>query len=177
MQRIKAVESETRLLVVDKETDEYLCSLRLTCTEEMVHGGILLNSGLSPAKSLGSDNGEVWKPQLDLSGDSLPRHSHSFSSHGSRKVRRGRCWVQSGDREQLPLRARRFPSEKNLPYVAVSSGTPLCPEGGDKLPLGVIFSCSISCLFLEGLLSSGSCWALGQRGWQGVTSPGTGDPA
>ncbi|XP_065706729.1 Na(+)/H(+) exchange regulatory cofactor NHE-RF2 [Patagioenas fasciata] len=85
VQRIKAVESETRLLVVDKETDEYLCSLRLTCTEEMVHGGILLNSGLSPAKSVGSDNGEVWKPQLDLSGDGLPRHTHSFSSHGSRK--------------------------------------------------------------------------------------------
>uniref|UniRef100_A0A8C0AUG0 SLC9A3 regulator 2 n=1 Tax=Buteo japonicus TaxID=224669 RepID=A0A8C0AUG0_9AVES len=35
VQRIKAVETETRLLVVDKETDEYLCSLRLTCTEEM----------------------------------------------------------------------------------------------------------------------------------------------
>ncbi|KAK4813501.1 hypothetical protein QYF61_009006 [Mycteria americana] len=85
VQRIKAVETETRLLVVDKETDEYLCSLRLTCTEEMVHSGILLNSGVSPTKSAGSDNGEVWKPQLDLSGGSLQRHSHSFSSHGSRK--------------------------------------------------------------------------------------------
>lgn len=86
MQRIKAVETETRLLVVDKETDEYLCSLRLTCTEDMVHSGILLNA-VSPAKAVGSDNGEVWKPQLELSGDSLQRHSHSFSSHGSRKVR------------------------------------------------------------------------------------------
>ncbi|NXU47591.1 NHRF2 protein, partial [Turnix velox] len=84
VQRIKAVETETRLLVVDKETDEYLCSLRLTCTEEMAHSGILLNSNVSPTKSVGSDNGEVWKPQLDLSGDSLQRHSHSFS-HGSRK--------------------------------------------------------------------------------------------
>ncbi|KAF1484922.1 Na(+)/H(+) exchange regulatory cofactor NHE-RF2, partial [Eudyptula minor novaehollandiae] len=85
VQRIKAVETETRLLVVDKETDEYLCSLRLTCTEEMVHSGILLNSSISPTKSVGSDNGEVWKPQLDLSGGSLQQHSHSFSSHGSRK--------------------------------------------------------------------------------------------
>ncbi|NXC24756.1 NHRF2 protein, partial [Campylorhamphus procurvoides] len=84
VQRIKAVETETRLLVVDKETDEYLCSLRLTCTEDMVHNGIL-HSGVSPPKPLGSDNGDVWKPQLDLSGDSLQRHSHSFSSHGSRK--------------------------------------------------------------------------------------------
>uniref|UniRef100_A0A8C0FTK0 SLC9A3 regulator 2 n=1 Tax=Bubo bubo TaxID=30461 RepID=A0A8C0FTK0_BUBBB len=85
VQRIKAIETETRLLVVDKETDEYLCSLRLTCTEEMVHSGILLNSSVSPTKSVGSDNGEVWKPQLDLSGGSLQRHSHSFSLHGSRK--------------------------------------------------------------------------------------------
>uniref|UniRef100_A0A8C9MSS7 Na(+)/H(+) exchange regulatory cofactor NHE-RF n=1 Tax=Serinus canaria TaxID=9135 RepID=A0A8C9MSS7_SERCA len=83
VQRIKAVETETRLLVVDKETDEYLCSLRLTCTEDMVHNGILLGSAVPPAKA--SDNGEVWKPQLDLSGGSLQRHSHSFSSHGSRK--------------------------------------------------------------------------------------------
>lgn len=93
MQRIKAVETETRLLVVDKETDEYLCSLRLTCTEDMVHNGILLSSAVPPAKALASDNGEVWKPQLDLSGGSLQRHSHSFSSHGSRKVRAERgCW-------------------------------------------------------------------------------------
>ncbi|NWR05960.1 NHRF2 protein, partial [Paradoxornis webbianus] len=81
VQRIKAVETETRLLVVDKETDEYLCSLRLTCTEDMVHNGILL----SPAKGLPSDNGEVWKPQLELGGGNLQRHSHSFSSNGSRK--------------------------------------------------------------------------------------------
>ncbi|XP_062382241.1 Na(+)/H(+) exchange regulatory cofactor NHE-RF2 [Sardina pilchardus] len=33
--RIKALEGETRLLVVDRETDEYLHSLRLTCTEDM----------------------------------------------------------------------------------------------------------------------------------------------
>lgn len=93
VQRIKAVETETRLLVVDKETDEYLCSLRLTCTEDMVHNGILLSSAVPPAKALASDNGEVWKPQLDLSGGSLQRHSHSFSSHGSRKVRAERgCW-------------------------------------------------------------------------------------
>ncbi|NXE14197.1 NHRF2 protein, partial [Lophotis ruficrista] len=92
VQRIKAVESETRLLVVDKETDEYLCSLRLTCTEEMVHSGILLNSSVSPTKSVGSDNGEVWKPQLDLSGGSLQRHSHSFSSHGSRKGEGKSLW-------------------------------------------------------------------------------------
>lgn len=86
VQRIKAMESETRLLVVDKETDEYLCSLRLTCTEEMVHAGIPVNSNTSPAKSPGSDNGDVWKPQLDLSGGSLRSHSsHSFTSESGKK--------------------------------------------------------------------------------------------
>ncbi|TFK10418.1 pancreas/duodenum homeobox protein 1 [Platysternon megacephalum] len=87
VQRIKAVESETRLLVVDKETDEYLCGLRLTCTEEMVHAGIPVNSSTSPAKSPGSDNGDVWKPQLELSGGSLRSHSsHSFTSESGKKV-------------------------------------------------------------------------------------------
>ncbi|XP_035252852.1 Na(+)/H(+) exchange regulatory cofactor NHE-RF2 [Anguilla anguilla] len=35
VQRIKALEHETRLLVVDRDTDEYLRSLRLACTEDM----------------------------------------------------------------------------------------------------------------------------------------------
>ncbi|XP_056609917.1 Na(+)/H(+) exchange regulatory cofactor NHE-RF2 [Triplophysa dalaica] len=35
VQRIKAVEHETRLLVVDREADEYFRRLRLACTEEM----------------------------------------------------------------------------------------------------------------------------------------------
>ncbi|KAM3863625.1 Na(+)/H(+) exchange regulatory cofactor NHE-RF2 [Diretmus argenteus] len=35
VQRIKAIDHETRLLVVDRETDELLRSLRLTATEEM----------------------------------------------------------------------------------------------------------------------------------------------
>ncbi|MBN3290712.1 NHRF2 protein, partial [Polypterus senegalus] len=37
VQQIKALELETRLLVVDKETDEFLRSLHLTATEEMAH--------------------------------------------------------------------------------------------------------------------------------------------
>ncbi|MBN3308049.1 NHRF2 protein, partial [Amia calva] len=44
VQRIKALENETRLLVVDRETDEYLKSLRLTCTEEMARTGIVLTT-------------------------------------------------------------------------------------------------------------------------------------
>uniref|UniRef100_A0A8C0LR33 NHERF family PDZ scaffold protein 2 n=1 Tax=Canis lupus familiaris TaxID=9615 RepID=A0A8C0LR33_CANLF len=40
VQRIKAVEGQTRLLVVDKETDEELRRRQLTCTEEMAQRGL-----------------------------------------------------------------------------------------------------------------------------------------
>ncbi|XP_069503425.1 Na(+)/H(+) exchange regulatory cofactor NHE-RF2 isoform X2 [Ambystoma mexicanum] len=51
VQRIKALENETRLLVVDKETDEYLRSLRITCAEAMEQGDSLGNPPRSPANS------------------------------------------------------------------------------------------------------------------------------
>ncbi|XP_054850634.1 Na(+)/H(+) exchange regulatory cofactor NHE-RF2 isoform X2 [Eublepharis macularius] len=86
VQRIKAVEAETRLLVVDKETDEYLRNLRLTCTEEMVHPGTLANPDTSPVKMPTSDNGDVWKPQAELSCRNLKRHKHSLSSESGKKV-------------------------------------------------------------------------------------------
>lgn len=178
VQRIKAVETETRLLVVDKETDEYLCSLRLTCTEEMVHSGVLLGSGVSPTKSVGSDNGEVWKPQLDLSGGSLQRHSHSFSSHGSRKVSAGLAGLGGRMRpswEHLPLRAWLASHEKNLLDVVVGSGDPaVCPGAVGELPHGLICSArsSIGCWCCAGL----SLPALleghrGCRGSGGATQP------
>ncbi|ELW67810.1 Na(+)/H(+) exchange regulatory cofactor NHE-RF2 [Tupaia chinensis] len=52
VQRIKAVEGQTRLLVVDKETDEELRRRQLTCTEEMAQ------RGLPPAH-------EPWGPKPD----------------------------------------------------------------------------------------------------------------
>uniref|UniRef100_A0A8K9UMU3 Na(+)/H(+) exchange regulatory cofactor NHE-RF n=1 Tax=Oncorhynchus mykiss TaxID=8022 RepID=A0A8K9UMU3_ONCMY len=53
VQRIKAVEHETRLLVVDRETDEYLRSLRLVCTEEMaVHLGGPTSDPVCPPPTL-----------------------------------------------------------------------------------------------------------------------------
>ncbi|XP_069005373.1 Na(+)/H(+) exchange regulatory cofactor NHE-RF2 [Embiotoca jacksoni] len=52
VQRIKAVDDETRLLVVDQETHESLRSLRLTATEEMaVLGTGLPSSSSSPPAS------------------------------------------------------------------------------------------------------------------------------
>ncbi|GCB84111.1 hypothetical protein scyTo_0024542, partial [Scyliorhinus torazame] len=58
VQRIKALENETRLLVVDKEADEYLRNQRLTGTEDY-------GQSLSPDET--KDNGEVWKQQVVLS--------------------------------------------------------------------------------------------------------------
>ncbi|XP_054850633.1 Na(+)/H(+) exchange regulatory cofactor NHE-RF2 isoform X1 [Eublepharis macularius] len=91
VQRIKAVEAETRLLVVDKETDEYLRNLRLTCTEEMVHPGTLANPDTSPVKMPTSDNGDVWKPQAELSCRNLKRHKHSLSSESGKKDLNGQA--------------------------------------------------------------------------------------
>uniref|UniRef100_A0ABM5F0K7 Na(+)/H(+) exchange regulatory cofactor NHE-RF n=1 Tax=Pogona vitticeps TaxID=103695 RepID=A0ABM5F0K7_9SAUR len=86
VQRIKAVESETRLLVVDKETDEHLRSLQLTCTEEMVHTGIVANPERSLAKPPSTDNGAVWKPPAELSSrNNLKRQKHSSRSESERK--------------------------------------------------------------------------------------------
>lgn len=52
VQRIKAIEGQTRLLVVDKDTDEELRRRQLTCTEDMAH------RGLPPAH-------DPWEPKLD----------------------------------------------------------------------------------------------------------------
>ncbi|XP_028311456.1 Na(+)/H(+) exchange regulatory cofactor NHE-RF2 [Gouania willdenowi] len=75
VQRIKALENETRLLVVDNETYEALRSLRLTATEEMAVLGTELSSSSSPAASSSKlpsstptspikkrENGSVQKP-------------------------------------------------------------------------------------------------------------------
>ncbi|XP_042293288.1 Na(+)/H(+) exchange regulatory cofactor NHE-RF2 isoform X3 [Sceloporus undulatus] len=91
VQCIKAIESETCLLVVDKETDEYLRTHQLTCTEEMVHTGIVVDGEVSPVKPSASDNGEVWKPQADLSSRNLKRHKLSSSSESGRKDLNGQA--------------------------------------------------------------------------------------
>lgn len=104
VQRIKAVEGETCLLVVDKETDEFLRSLRLTCTEEMAHAGIVVKPEALPVTSPTSDNGEVWKPQMETGSRSKKRHKHSTSSESGKKDLNGqakeicprRCHLKKG---------------------------------------------------------------------------------
>ncbi|CAL8272124.1 unnamed protein product [Lota lota] len=76
VQRIKALEGETRLLVVDHRTDELLRSLRLTATEEMAvraTGPALPDPALAPASTSsssptpGEKKRENGSPPLDPS--------------------------------------------------------------------------------------------------------------
>ncbi|MGH0137629.1 UNVERIFIED_CONTAM: hypothetical protein FKN15_016037 [Acipenser sinensis] len=82
VQRIKAVEKETRLLVVDKETDELLRGLRLTCTEEMARTGVSV-----PGQAAVKQNGTAWKQQLVLNSEEPKRMSRTHSSESRKKVR------------------------------------------------------------------------------------------
>ncbi|KAJ8338100.1 hypothetical protein SKAU_G00370660 [Synaphobranchus kaupii] len=62
VQRIKVLEHETRLLVVDRDADEYLRSLRLTCTEEMaIQEKAESPASASPATPSKRENGSVSK--------------------------------------------------------------------------------------------------------------------
>ncbi|TWW69908.1 Na(+)/H(+) exchange regulatory cofactor NHE-RF2 [Takifugu rubripes] len=73
VQRIKAVDNETRLLVVDPETQESLRSLRLTATEDMaVPGTGQHNSCPSPTASSSSVPSSTSKKQENGSASKLP---------------------------------------------------------------------------------------------------------
>ncbi|XP_041062412.1 Na(+)/H(+) exchange regulatory cofactor NHE-RF2 [Carcharodon carcharias] len=77
VQRIKALENETRLLVVDKETDEYLHNERVTGTEDY-------GQNLPPDKT--KDNGEVWKQQVILSSEETIRLSNRSIDSNKKEV-------------------------------------------------------------------------------------------
>ncbi|XP_066497605.1 Na(+)/H(+) exchange regulatory cofactor NHE-RF2 [Hoplias malabaricus] len=86
VQRIKAVEKETRLLVVDRETDEYLRSLRLTCTEDMavrVGPSPSSSSSLPPTPSK-RENGSVSKLPATLTSE-VPKPSRRSPSRATKK--------------------------------------------------------------------------------------------
>ncbi|KAJ8398729.1 hypothetical protein AAFF_G00419260 [Aldrovandia affinis] len=87
VQRIKAVELETRLLVVDRDTDEYLRSLRLTCTEEMaVHG----DAASSPTTSSKQENGSVSK-HLGTLSPKEPKPTKRSPSRGGKKEKQAQA--------------------------------------------------------------------------------------
>ncbi|XP_020862467.1 Na(+)/H(+) exchange regulatory cofactor NHE-RF2 isoform X2 [Phascolarctos cinereus] len=126
VQRIKAVEGETRLLVVDKETDEYLASLHLTCTEEMANHGVPPSAPIAP-----QDNGNLWEPQPETWP---PRAmGGSFSSRKDvpgtpRELRPRLCHLHKGPNGY----GFNLHSEKSRPgqYIrAVDAGSPAARSG------------------------------------------------
>ncbi|XP_075994869.1 Na(+)/H(+) exchange regulatory cofactor NHE-RF2 isoform X2 [Genypterus blacodes] len=93
VQRIKAVDQETRLLVVDRETDEMLRNLRLTATEEMAVSvsGPSVPPSPSPAPSSTPsspgkkrENGSVSKQPLTLSSQ-VPKPTRRSPSRAAKK--------------------------------------------------------------------------------------------
>ncbi|XP_058510409.1 Na(+)/H(+) exchange regulatory cofactor NHE-RF2 [Solea solea] len=97
VQRIKAVDQETRLLVVDNETHESLRSLRLTATEEMAVLGKGPRSSSSPTPSPSPspssvpsspgkkrENGSVSKQPVSLSSP-VQKPSRRAPSKAARK--------------------------------------------------------------------------------------------
>ncbi|KAK3520401.1 hypothetical protein QTP70_024147 [Hemibagrus guttatus] len=84
VQRIKALEQETRLLVVDRETDEYLRSLRLTCTEDMaVRINPSTSSSSPPPTPSKRENNSVSKLPT---GREIPKPSRRSPSRATKKV-------------------------------------------------------------------------------------------
>uniref|UniRef100_A0A3Q3W474 PDZ domain-containing protein n=1 Tax=Mola mola TaxID=94237 RepID=A0A3Q3W474_MOLML len=76
VQRIKALETETRLLVVDPETHESLRSLRLPATEEMA---VLVGGAPSASSPPASSSPPRTKPPVDTS-ELVPRVCHLVRS-------------------------------------------------------------------------------------------------
>lgn len=98
VQRIKAVDNETRLLVVDPETHESLRSLRLTATEEMAVISTGLPSSSSPqpspsptppsipsSPSKKRENGSVSKQPVTLSSQ-VQKPTRRSPSKAAKKV-------------------------------------------------------------------------------------------
>ncbi|GAA6105218.1 Na(+)/H(+) exchange regulatory cofactor NHE-RF2 isoform X2 [Tachysurus ichikawai] len=84
VQRIKATEYETRLLVVDRETDEYLRSLRLTCTEDMaVRVNPSASSSSPPSTPSKWENNSVSKLPT---GHEIPKPSRRSQSRATKKL-------------------------------------------------------------------------------------------
>lgn len=112
VQRIKAVEGQTCLLVVDKETDEELRRRQLTCTEEMAR------RGLPPAH-------DPWEPKPDWA------QAGSLSSEATQEVRRalltGATLASSAppSRPPLPLWV---PTPPLLTTHSAPWSHPFCPQ-------------------------------------------------
>ncbi|XP_062886906.1 Na(+)/H(+) exchange regulatory cofactor NHE-RF1 isoform X2 [Mobula hypostoma] len=88
VEKIKAVASETRLLVVDKETDELLRSLGLQCKAEYIDGIPEQGQGVEQLPE---------SEEREVGGDSVSQSSSEKDGADTRKELRPRlCYMQKG---------------------------------------------------------------------------------
>lgn len=89
VQRIKAVDNETRLLVVDHETHESLRSLRLTATEEMaILGAGPQCSSTPPASPSPAPSSVPSSPGKKQENGSVSKQPAALSSQVQKPTRR-----------------------------------------------------------------------------------------
>ncbi|KAM9785022.1 Na(+)/H(+) exchange regulatory cofactor NHE-RF2 isoform X2 [Syngnathus typhle] len=113
VQRIKAVENETRLLVVDQETHDYLRNLRLTATEEMAIPGEEPPPPFSPP--------DPTSPSKDKLED---------GRNGSAMLE---SMLQRSTSCQVPKRTRRLPSSASKKEVSVRAAAPAQAQSRSRL--------------------------------------------
>ncbi|XP_077412736.1 Na(+)/H(+) exchange regulatory cofactor NHE-RF2 [Vanacampus margaritifer] len=129
VQRIKALDNETRLLVVDQETHECLRNLRLTATEEMAIPGEEPPPPFSPPDPPSS---------APTSLPSSPsKDSHEDGRNGSAMLQ---SMLQRSKSCQVPKHTRRLPSlavkkEVSVRAVAPSQAQPRSRLHGDPSEL------------------------------------------
>ncbi|XP_049600424.1 Na(+)/H(+) exchange regulatory cofactor NHE-RF2 isoform X2 [Syngnathus scovelli] len=116
VQRIKAVENETRLLVVDQETHDYLRNLRLTATEEMAIPGEEPPPPFSPPDPPGPTS-----PSKDKLED---------GRNGSFMVE---SMLQRSTSCQVPKHTRRLPSLASKKEVSVRAAAPTQAQSRSRL--------------------------------------------
>lgn len=88
VQRIKALENETRLLVVDPETHDSLRSLRLTATEEMAVVGAPSSSSSPPASPSAPPSSVPSSPSKKRENGSVSKQPVTPSSQVQKPTRR-----------------------------------------------------------------------------------------
>lgn len=95
VQKIKAVANETRLLVVDKETDELLKSMGLECKEEYIHGIPDQEQG---AEQLPEPKDPTPTAELNQADSVSQTSSDKGSTEAAKELRPRLCCIQKGSK-------------------------------------------------------------------------------
>ncbi|XP_061604877.1 Na(+)/H(+) exchange regulatory cofactor NHE-RF2 isoform X1 [Phyllopteryx taeniolatus] len=113
VQRIKALDNETRLLVVDQETHEYLRNLHLTATEEMAIPGEEPPPPFSPP--------DPSNPAPTSFPSSPNKNKHEDGNNGSDMLQ---SMLHRSENCQVPKHTRRLPSLAVKKEVSIRAVAP-----------------------------------------------------